>query len=75
MNSENKGPRHRGMEQVFVDGTLEADDHNSREQQRHREIRIATQNPVTTGQGRRAQFFPGLIAGPTRATLTVDIEG
>jgi hypothetical protein len=75
MNPENEGPRHGGMEQVGVDGTLETGDHNRRDQQRHREIEISMQNLVTTSHGRRAQFFSGLIAGPTRSALTVDMEG
>ena len=58
MNPQNEGPRHRGMKQVFVDGTLEAGEHNRRQQQRHCEIEIATQNPVTTGEGSCAQCFP-----------------
>src|ERR1700721_3101234 len=57
MNPEDEGPRDGRMEQVFVDGTLEAGNHNRRQQQRHREIEVATQNPVATGEGRRAQFF------------------
>jgi len=57
MNPENEGPRHRGMEQVVIDGTLETGDHNGRDQQRHREIEISMQNPVTSGKGRRAQFL------------------
>jgi len=57
MNPENEGPRDGGMEQVVVDGAAEAGDHNRRQQQRHRKVEIPLQNPVTTGQGRRAQFF------------------
>src|ERR1700693_2566423 len=57
MDPENEGPRDSWVKQVFVDGTLEATDHNRRQQQRHREIEVATQNPVTTGEGRGAQFF------------------
>jgi hypothetical protein len=64
MNPENEGPRRRGMEKVGVDGTLEADDHNRREQQRHREIEISIQNPVTTGHGERARFFSRAYGRP-----------
>jgi len=45
------------MEQIVVYRTLEADDHNRSDQQRHREIEIPTQYPVATGYGRHAQFF------------------
>src|SRR6202023_619244 len=47
MNPENEGPRHGGMKQVVVEGTLETSDPYRRQQQRHRKIKIATQNPVT----------------------------
>ena len=64
MNPKNEGPRDGGMKQVLVDGPLEAGKHNRRQHQRHRKIKIATQNPVTTGKGRSAQFFPRTDCSP-----------
>ena len=64
MNPKNERPRDGRMKQVLVDRPLEAGDHNRRQQQRHRKIKIAAQNPVTTGEGRRAQFFPRADCSP-----------
>ena len=64
MNPENERPRHCRMEEIVVDGTLEACDHNHSQQQRHREIEIAAHDPVTTAPGHRADFFLRAQRGP-----------
>src|SRR5271157_1734069 len=51
MNPEKERSRNRGMEEIVVDGALEAGDYNRRQQQRHRKIKIAMHNAVADGQG------------------------
>jgi len=64
MNPKNEGPRQRGMEQVVVDRALETGDHNRSHQQRYRKVEIPLHDPISTGQGRRAQFFLGAQRRP-----------
>src|SRR5271165_7061481 len=49
MNPEKKGPRQSWMEQVGIYGVAEAPDHNGRNEQRHKEIKILVQQPVPAG--------------------------